>query len=135
MATQVEDPSTSDDDESTEDEITVSGTVRNGDFQGRLFKWTNYLHGWQERYVVLKQGYLNYYKNELDIGLGCRGALSVKQVDVQVDDECPTTTVVDRCALRRVTNSTNVVSIYASVIPYGIYVLAILMIGNDGFKL
>lgn len=135
MATQVEDPSTSDDDESTEDEITVSGTVRNGAFQGQLFKWTNYLHGWQERYVVLKQGYLNYYKNELDIGLGCRGALSVKQIDVQVDDECPAKTLVDSCALRRVTNSTNVASIYASVIPYGIYVLAVLMTGNDGFKL
>ena len=85
MATQLEDPSTSDEEESTDDEKTVSETVRNGDFQGRLFKWTNYLHGWQERYVLLKQGYLNYYKNELDIGLGCRGALSVKQVDVQVD--------------------------------------------------
>lgn len=84
MATVVEYPTTSDDEESIEDEKTTSGTFRNGDFQGRLFKWTNYLHGWQERYLVLRHGFLNYYKNEYDISLGCRGALAVNQVIIQV---------------------------------------------------
>ncbi|CAF1464416.1 unnamed protein product [Adineta steineri] len=91
MATIVEYPTTSDDEEeSLEDEKTTSGSFRNGDFQGRLFKWTNYLHGWQERYLILKNGFLNYYKNEFDIGLGCRGALSVKQALIQSHefDEC-----------------------------------------------
>jgi hypothetical protein len=87
MATIIEYPTTSDDEESFEDEKTTSGTFRNGDFQGRLFKWTNYLHGWQERYLILRHGFLNYYKNEFDISLGCRGALSVKQALIQVQTE------------------------------------------------
>ncbi len=84
MATIVEYPTTSDDEESFEDEKTTNGSFRNGDFQGRLFKWTNYLHGWQERYLILRHGFLNYYKNEFDISLGCRGALSVRQALIQV---------------------------------------------------
>ena len=86
MAANSDYPTTSDDDESLEDEKTRSSSFRNGEFQGRLFKWTNYLHGWQERYVILKHGFLNYYKNEFDIGLGCRGALSVKQALIQVEN-------------------------------------------------
>lgn len=78
-------PTTSDDEDSVEDEKIISGSFRNGEFQGTLFKWTNYLHGWQERYLILRQGFLNYYKNEVDITLGCRGALSVKQAIIQVD--------------------------------------------------
>jgi collagen type IV alpha-3-binding protein len=84
MATNEEYPATSDDDESIDDEKTRSGSFRNGDFQGRLLKWTNYLHGWQDRYLILKQGFFYYYKNELDITLGCRGALSVKRAVFQV---------------------------------------------------
>lgn len=85
MTTQTEYSTSSDDDDSVEDDKTTSGSFRNGDFQGRLFKWTNYLHGWQERYLILKKGFLNYYKNEFDIGLGCRGALSVRQAIIQVN--------------------------------------------------
>jgi hypothetical protein len=85
MASNVEYPTTSDDEESLEDEKTIGGSFRNGEFQGRLFKWTNYLHGWQERYLILRHGFLNYYKNEFDITLGCRGALSVRQAVIQVN--------------------------------------------------
>jgi hypothetical protein len=77
-------PSSSEDDDSLEDDKVAGGSFRNGEFQGRLFKWTNYLHGWQERYLKLQNGFLNYYKNEFDIGLGCRGALSVIQAIIQV---------------------------------------------------
>lgn len=87
MASNVDDVTSSDDEESLEEEKIVGGSFRNGEFQGRLFKWTNYLHGWQERYLILRHGFLNYYKNELDITLGCRGALSVKQAIIQVRKE------------------------------------------------
>ncbi|CAF3787568.1 unnamed protein product [Rotaria magnacalcarata] len=90
MASITEYATTSDDEESLEDEKTIGGSFRNGEFQGRLFKWTNYLHGWQERYLILRHGFLNYYKNEFDITLGCRGALSVKQATIQPHefDDC-----------------------------------------------
>ena len=85
MVSNAECPTTSDEeDESLEEEKATGGLFRNGEFQGRLSKWTNYLHGWQERYLTLGHGFLNYYKNELDVTLGCRGALSVKQAIIQV---------------------------------------------------
>ena len=87
MTAILEYPTTSDDEESFDDEKNICGSFRNGDFQGQVFKWTNYLHGWQERYLILRHGFLHYYKNELDISLGCRGALSVKQASIQVQIE------------------------------------------------
>ena len=84
MASNIDYTTSSDDEESLEEEKKVGASFRNGEFQGRLFKWTNYLHGWQERYLILRHGFLNYYKNEFDITLGCRGALSVRQAIIQV---------------------------------------------------
>ena len=138
MATSVEYPTTSDDEESIEDEKTTSGSFRNGDYQGRLFKWTNYLHGWQERYLILKHGFLNYYKNEYDIGLGCRGALAVNQVIIQVN--VLFSLRKDRGRLMFVfgfslMNLMNVDLIFVLVIRCGIYVHIDPKIVNDGFKL
>lgn len=52
--------------------------------RGSLQKWTNYLHGWQERYFVLANGVLSYYKSELDTQYGCRGSISLLKVKVLV---------------------------------------------------
>ena len=49
-----------------------------------LQKWTNYLHGWQERYFVLEDGVLSYYKSEMDTQYGCRGSISLLKVKVLV---------------------------------------------------
>lgn len=32
------------------------------ELRGYLSKWTNYIHGWQPRFIVLKDGTLSYYK-------------------------------------------------------------------------
>jgi hypothetical protein len=40
--------------------------------EGTLSKWTNYVHGWQDRHVVLKNGHLSYYKDKEDLKC-CRG--------------------------------------------------------------
>ena len=37
---------------------------------GTLSKWTNYIHGWQDRFIVLKEGSLSYYKSETDTSFG-----------------------------------------------------------------
>lgn len=52
--------------------------------KGSLNKWTNYLHGWQERYVVVAEGILSYYKNEFDTQYGCRGSISLHKAKVLV---------------------------------------------------
>ena len=89
----------SDDDEahlSGEDEVTISQqTATNGltnnavnpagkDLASNLFKWTNYIHGWQERYIVLKDGVLSYYKSPCETQYGCRGAIALKQSSISV---------------------------------------------------
>lgn len=57
---------------------------------GNLNKWTNMLHGWQERYFVLKDGVLSYFRSADDIAEGCRGAIRLKNAQVQPHpyDDC-----------------------------------------------
>ncbi len=52
--------------------------------KGILSKWTNYLHGWQDRYVMVKEGTLSYYKSEDDTSFGCRGAISLGKATITV---------------------------------------------------
>ncbi|KAG8288707.1 Collagen type IV alpha-3-binding protein [Homalodisca vitripennis] len=47
------------------------------ELKGVLSKWTNYIHGWQRRFIVLKDGTLSYYKSEQETGFGCRARASV----------------------------------------------------------
>ena len=54
---------------------------------GILSKWTNYLHGWQDRYIVLKDGTLSYYQSENDMAFRCRGAVSLSTANVIVSVE------------------------------------------------
>jgi len=68
---------TDDEDESEED-------VGVYEKKGVLSKWTNYLHGWQDRYIVLKDGTLSYFKSENDLSFGCRGAVSLAKASVTV---------------------------------------------------
>lgn len=56
--------------------------------RGSLRKWTNYLHGWQERHFVLADGVLSYYKSEMDTQYGCRGSISLLKVRVLVSVLC-----------------------------------------------
>lgn len=51
---------------------------------GTLCKWTNYLHGWQDRYIVLKDSAISYYKSEDETAFGCRGAVSLLKATVTV---------------------------------------------------
>ncbi|XP_029649707.1 ceramide transfer protein isoform X3 [Octopus sinensis] len=57
---------------------------------GTLSKWTNYLHGWQDRYVVLKDGTFSYFKSASETAYGCRGAVSLNRACVTPHpfDEC-----------------------------------------------
>jgi collagen type IV alpha-3-binding protein len=66
---------------------------------GVLSKWTNYIHGWQDRYIVLKSGTLSYYKSEQESGYGCRGALSLAKAVIKPHefDECRFDVSVNDC--------------------------------------
>ena len=64
---------------------TSNSIKSSGDLASSLFKWTNYIHGWQERYIVLKDGILSYYKNQFETQYGCRGAIALKQSTITVN--------------------------------------------------
>jgi len=49
---------------------------------GNLNKWTNYIHGWQSRFMALKDGTLLYYKSASETDFGCRGAISIQKAVV-----------------------------------------------------
>lgn len=56
--------------------------------KGSLSKWTNYIHGWQERYFVLEVGLLSYFKSETDTQYGCRGSISLHKTKIAVNSLC-----------------------------------------------
>ncbi|KAI1301192.1 Pleckstrin homology domain-containing family A member 8 [Halotydeus destructor] len=70
------------------------------EYDGTLSKWTNYIHGWQERYISLKDGTLSYYKSQNEKGFGCRGAISISKAIVKMHefDECRFDVSVGDCA-------------------------------------
>ncbi|XP_044536763.1 ceramide transfer protein [Gracilinanus agilis] len=54
------------------------------------FSWTNYIHGWQDRWVVLKNNTLSYYKSEDETEYGCRGSICLSKAVITPHDfdEC-----------------------------------------------
>lgn len=79
--------------EDSRDELSLTDEEENDEYEdenqlpelaGTLCKWTNYIHGWQDRYIVLKEGTLSYYKSENETGFGCRGAVSLSKVIISV---------------------------------------------------
>uniref|UniRef100_A0A671U8N2 Ceramide transfer protein n=1 Tax=Sparus aurata TaxID=8175 RepID=A0A671U8N2_SPAAU len=55
-----------------------------------LRAWTNYIHGWQDRWVVLKNNTLSYYKSQDETEYGCRGSLCLSKAVITPHefDEC-----------------------------------------------
>jgi len=56
------------------------------ELSGTLNKWTNYIHGWQKRYMAIKDGTLVYFRSENETDFGCRGAISVSKAVVVKHD-------------------------------------------------
>ncbi|CAH3018152.1 unnamed protein product [Porites evermanni] len=90
-------PSLSDEEE--DDLDCTSSQPQLPELQDTLSKWTNYLHGWQERWVVLSGGTLSYYKSEYDTAFGCRGSMSVAKATIQPHefDDCRFDVSVNDC--------------------------------------
>ncbi|XP_072880599.1 pleckstrin homology domain-containing family A member 8 [Hemitrygon akajei] len=52
--------------------------------EGMLYKWTNYLSGWQPRWFVLAGGVLSYYDSQEDTWKGCKGSIKMAVCEIQV---------------------------------------------------
>ncbi|CAG0892625.1 unnamed protein product [Cyprideis torosa] len=75
--------SLSDDEEDLLGDSETTSAAPPPDLSGCLSKWTNFIHGWQDRYVILKNGTLSYYKSEAEIHMGCRGAIHIQKATIK----------------------------------------------------
>eukprot|EP00117_Sycon_ciliatum_P007125 scpid20383/ scgid10358/ Oxysterol-binding protein 1 len=53
------------------------GKVSPDNYRGWLYKWTNYIRGYQKRWCVLNSGLLSYYRNEAEMAHTCRGTINL----------------------------------------------------------
>ncbi|CAH8523774.1 unnamed protein product [Schistosoma turkestanicum] len=51
--------------------------------KGYLYKWTNYLKGYQKRWFVLQNGLLSYYRNPAEMAHTCRGTIKLADAIVK----------------------------------------------------
>ena len=59
-----------------------------GNIDGWLWKWTNYINGYQKRWFVLLDGHLSYYKSKSEIGqVDCRGSINLFGTHISSDKE------------------------------------------------
>nr|XP_061793845.1 pleckstrin homology domain-containing family A member 3-like [Nerophis lumbriciformis] len=52
--------------------------------EGVLYKWTNYMTGWQPRWFVLDNGIISYYDSEDDVGKGSKGSIKMSVCEIKV---------------------------------------------------
>ncbi|CAL4069521.1 unnamed protein product, partial [Meganyctiphanes norvegica] len=71
------------DDDSDDEAQHNYGPRQPTEMQGTVLKWTNYIHGWQNRYMVLKDGTMSYFRNQDETAYGCRGSISVQRANVK----------------------------------------------------
>lgn len=56
--------------------------------KGWLYKWTNYLKGYQRRWFVLANGLLSYYRSQAEMAHSCRGSINLEGAFIDVQDSC-----------------------------------------------
>lgn len=47
-------------------------------------QWTNYIHGWQDRWIALKGNILSYYRSADEKEYGCRGSVCLSKAVITV---------------------------------------------------
>uniref|UniRef100_A0AAY5KRE8 PH domain-containing protein n=1 Tax=Esox lucius TaxID=8010 RepID=A0AAY5KRE8_ESOLU len=52
--------------------------------EGVLYKWTNYMTGWQPRWFVLDDGILSYYDSQDDVCKGSKGSIKMSVCEIKV---------------------------------------------------
>ncbi|XP_065226191.1 ceramide transfer protein [Planococcus citri] len=84
----------------SDEEEDIDMKIKYPELQGYLNKWTNYIHGWQKRWIVLKNGALSYYKTQNEAECGCRGAISLLKAYIKAHefDPCRFDVAVNDCA-------------------------------------
>ncbi|CAF0862198.1 unnamed protein product [Adineta steineri] len=58
------------------------------EIRGWLYKWTNYLKGYQKRWFVLQSGILSYYRSQDEMNHTCRGTVYIESAQLSSNDSC-----------------------------------------------
>ncbi|CAF0742755.1 unnamed protein product [Didymodactylos carnosus] len=58
------------------------------EMRGWLYKWTNYLKGYQKRWFVLQNGILSYYRSQDEMSHTCRGTVYLDSANISSSDSC-----------------------------------------------
>ncbi|XP_038618517.1 oxysterol-binding protein 2 isoform X1 [Tachyglossus aculeatus] len=66
----------------------VAGSAGPDAYRGWLFKWTNYLKGYQRRWFVLSNGLLSYYRTQAEMAHTCRGTINLSTAHIDTEDAC-----------------------------------------------
>lgn len=56
--------------------------------KGWLYKWTNYIKGYQKRWFILENGLFHYYRKEADIGKKSRRSISLHRGHIFTEEGC-----------------------------------------------
>ncbi|XP_014006828.1 pleckstrin homology domain-containing family A member 3 isoform X2 [Salmo salar] len=51
--------------------------------EGVLYKWTNYMTGWQPRWFVLDDGIISYYDSQDDVCKGSKGSIKMSVCEIK----------------------------------------------------
>lgn len=52
--------------------------------EGVLYKWTNYMTGWQPRWFVLNNGVISYYDSQDNVSKGSKGSIKMSVCEIKV---------------------------------------------------
>ncbi|CAG0914357.1 unnamed protein product [Notodromas monacha] len=63
-------------------------TAAEAEMKGWLYKWTNYIKGYQKRWFVLNDGLLSYYRSPAETNHTCRGTISLHGATISTEDAC-----------------------------------------------
>ena len=58
------------------------------EYRGWLYKWTNYINGYQKRWFVLQNGLLSYYRTQGEMSHTCRGTINLENSFITTEDAC-----------------------------------------------
>ena len=56
----------------------MAGLTKSDQYRGWLYKWTNYIKGYQKRWFVLQNGLLSYYRLVFEKNCSCELAINHK---------------------------------------------------------
>ena len=81
-------PAPKDRDRDPKDQGDDSDLKNSPETKGWLYKWTNYIKGYQKRWFVLANGLMSYYCNQAEMAHTCRGTISLHGAHIHTEDSC-----------------------------------------------